>query len=149
MTILNHLLSQPVPEFSHSLEVMYEYLSIRENKLKEKKAGRGGKGTLSREALEDISAKLTEIENGLVFVDGRRLDKEELDEARALGMTLVLSIRMSFSYFTLPELAAQLLLVAIPICESLLVAHIKRRVEGEGRWAVGNELEHLERMVSF
>jgi hypothetical protein len=117
--------------------------------LKEKKAGRGGKGTLSREALEDISAKLTEIENGLVFVDGRRLDKEELDEARALGMTLVLSIRMSFSYFTLPELAAQLLLVAIPICESLLVAHIKRRVEGEGRWAVGNELEHLERMVSF
>lgn len=148
MTILNHLLSQPVPPFSHSLEVIYEYLSIRENKLKEKKAGKGGKGTLSKEALEDISARLTEIENGLVFVDGRRLDKDELDEPRALGMTLVLSIRMSFSYFTLQEIAAQLLLVAIPTCESLLVTHIKRRVEGEGRWAVGNELEHLERIVS-
>jgi hypothetical protein len=146
---LNHLLSQPVPEFSHSLEVIYEYLLIRENKLKEKKAGKGGKGTLSREALEDISARLTEIEHGLSFVNGRKLEKEELDEARALGMTLVLSLRMSFSYFTLPELAAQLLLVAVPVCEGLLVQHIRRRVEGEGRWAVGNELEHLERMVSL
>jgi hypothetical protein len=149
ITILNHLLSQPVPEFSHSLEVIYEYLLIRENKLKEKKAGKGGKGTLSREALEDISARLTEIEHGLSFVNGRKLEKEELDEARALGMTLVLSLRMSFSYFTLPELAAQLLLVAVPVCEGLLVQHIRRRVEGEGRWAVGNELEHLERMVSL
>ena len=137
-----------MPEFSHSLEVIYEYLLLRENKLKEKKAGRGGKATLSREALEDISARLTEIENGLSFVNGRKLEKEELDDSRALGMTLILSLRMSYSYFTLQELASQLLLVAIPVCEGLLVAHIKRRVEGEGRWAVGNELEHLERIVS-
>ena len=129
--------------------MIYEYLLIRENKLKEKKAGKGGKGTLSREALEDISARLTEIEHGLSFVNGRKLEKEELDESRALGMTLILSLRMSFSYFTLPELAAQLLLVAVPVCEGLLVQHVRRRVEGEGRWAIGNELEHLERMVSL
>jgi hypothetical protein len=128
--------------------VVYEYLSIRENKLKEKKYGKGGKGTLSREALEDMSARLTEIEDGLCHVDGRRLEKEELDNARTRGMTLVLSIRMSFSYFTLQELSTQLLLIDIPTCEGLLVHHIKRRVEGEGRWSVGNELEHLERIVS-
>lgn len=129
--------------------MIYEYLLIRENKLKEKKAGKGGKGTLSREALEDISARLTEIEQGLSFVNGRKLEKEDLDEARALGLTLILSLRMSFSYFTLPELAAQLLLVAVPVCEGLLVQHVRRRAEGEGRWAVGNELEYLEKMVRF
>lgn len=147
-TIVAHLLSQPSPSLEHSREVILEYVLAKETKARDKKPGKGGKGSLSREALEEISDRLTEIEEGLMNHDGRRLDLVELDEPRQLGMTLVLSLRMSLSYFTLQELSKQLLKVPLGVGEKILVQHIRRRVAGEGRWGVGKELEYLESLVS-
>jgi hypothetical protein len=147
-TILNHLLSQPEPTLEHSREVILEYVLAKETKAREKRHGRGGKGTLGREALEEISARLTEVEAGLMFVEGRKLELEELDRPRQLGMTLILSLRMSLSYFTSRELAEQLLKVPVGTAERILVQHIRRRVAGEGRWGEGKELEYLESLVS-
>jgi len=61
--------------------------------------------------------------------------------------TLILSLRMSLSYFTLQELADQLLSLAVGDAEKTLVQHIRRRVAGEGRWGVGKELEYVEGLV--
>lgn len=146
-TILAHLLSEPAPSIEHSREVVLEYVLARETKARDKRPGKGGRGTLSREALEEISDRLTEIESGLMTDDGRRLSRNELDEPRTLGMTLLLSLRMSLSYFTLQELSKQLLEVTLGIGERILVQHIRRRLPGEGRWAVGKELEYLESLV--
>lgn len=125
-----------------------EYVLSKETKARDKKPGKGGKGSLSREALEEISDRLTEIEQGLMSHEGRKLDLGDLDEPRQLGMTLVLSLRMSLSYFTLQELSKQLLKVPLGVAERILVQHIRRRVPGEGRWGVGKELEYLENLVS-
>ena len=72
---------------------------------------------------------------------------DELDEPRKLGLTLVLSLRLSLSYFTLRELSDQLLVLAAPDAERTLVQHIRRRVQGEGRFGIGKELEYLEDLV--
>lgn len=113
----------------------------RETRLREKKPGRGGKGTLDREGLEDVGARLGEVEDGL------QPGAQEMDEARQMGLALILALRMSLSYFTLPALAKQLLLLAVPDAERVLVQHVRRRVEAEGRYGVGKELAYLESMV--
>jgi hypothetical protein len=56
---------------------------------------------------------------------------------------------MSLSYFTLQELADELLQLGVGDAERILVQHIRRRVQGEGRYGVGKELELVEEMVSF
>jgi hypothetical protein len=73
----------------------------------------------------------------------------ELDEPRQIGVTLCLSLRMSLSYFTLRELAGQIMLLNLADAERTLVQHIRRRVQGEGRWGVGKELEYVESLVSI
>lgn len=163
-TILSHLLSQPPPSLEHSREVILEYILAREGKMREKKYGRGGKGTLGRDSFEDLSKRLSEVEDGLratatsprggpsdlgtsLFSGTRRISVGGLDEARQLGLTLILSLRMSLSYFTLQELADQLLSLAVGDAEKTLVQHIRRRVAGEGRWGVGKELEYVEGLV--
>lgn len=145
MTILHHLLSQPPPAIEHSREVILEYVLNRETKLREKKSGRGGKGTLGREGFEDIANKLAEVEAGL-RIPG--IDTMELSANRQLGLALILSLRMSLSYFTLGELGDQLLKLATPDAERVVVQHVRKRSPGEGRYAVGRELEHLESLVS-
>ena len=171
-SILHHLLSKPTPSILHSREVILEYVLAREGKLREKKPGRGGKGTLSREGFEEISKRLSEIEDGLKGVQATsprrgtfsRHDSIQdgssespypsplsppanLDEARTIGLTLILSLRLSLSYFTLQGLAEQLLVLATPDAERTLVQHIRRRVQSEGRFGVGKELEYLEILV--
>ena len=137
-TILQHLLSRPTPSVQHSREVILEYVLAREAKLKEKKSGRGGKGTLGRDGFEDLSKRMAEIE----------LSLDPNIESQQLGLTLILSLRMSLSYFSLPELVNQLLLLAVADAERTLLQHIRRRVLGEGRYHVGKELEHVEGLVS-
>lgn len=112
-----------------SREIILEYTLGRETKSRDKKPGQGGKGTIGRDTLEEISKRLAEIE--AVCIRYR---------------PLLLSIRLSLSYFTIPELAEQLLLLAIPDAERTLVQHIRRRLPGEGRFAVGKELQHLEQL---
>ena len=159
-TVLHHLLSQPTPSIEESREVILEYVLARESKLRDKKPGKGGKGTLGRDIFEDISKRLDEVEDGLKGVQPmsprstgagspRRKSLEELDRPRKLGLMLTLSLRMSLSYFTLQELAAQLKLLALADAERMLVQHIRRRVSGEGRWGVGKELEIVESVVSL
>lgn len=140
VTILHHLLSSPEP-FSRSREIVLEYVLAREGKLREKKLGKGGKGTLDREGLEDVAARLGEVEEGL------QPGIQGMDEARQMGLALILALRMSFSYFTLPALGKQLLVLAVPDAERVLVQHIRRRVEAEGRYGVGKELEYLESLT--
>lgn len=84
-----------------------------------------------------------------MHAEGRRLELHELDQPRQLGMTLILSLRMSLSYFTSQEIAQQLLKVPIGVAERILVQHIRRRVAGEGRWGEGKELEYIESIVSL
>lgn len=166
-TILNHLLATPPPSIQHSREVVLEYVLSREAKLKEKKPGRAGKGTLGREAFEDIAKRMGELEDSLRGNSAsrpstspsrdaypsprespRQLKAQLLNENQQIGLTLILSLRMSLSYFTLQELANQLMLVALGDAERMLIQHIRRRVSGEGRWGVGKELEYVERLVS-
>lgn len=144
VTILHHLLSSPFP-LERSREIILEYVLAREGRLRDKKSGRGGKGTLDKDGLEDVGARLGEVEDGL---QPRGTNAEELDENRQMGLALILSLRMSLSYFTLAALGKQLMLLAIPDAERVLVQHVRRRVEGEGRYGVGKELRHLERLVS-
>lgn len=157
-TVLHHLLSQPTPSIEESREVILEYVLARELKLRDKKPGKGGKGTLGRDIFEDISKRLDEVEDGLKGIQPmsprsagpdspRRKSLEELDRPRKLGLMLTLSLRMSLSYFTLQELATQLKLLALADAERMLVQHIRRRVSGEGRWGVGKELEIVESVV--
>ncbi|WVQ70764.1 hypothetical protein IAR50_000286 [Cryptococcus sp. DSM 104548] len=164
-TILAHLLSSPLPTIQHSRQVILEYALARETRLREKKPGRAGKGTLGREAFEDIAKRMGEIEDGLRqhSPDSPRRgslplrdaypspqssqDLPELNESQQTGLTLILSLRMSLSYFTLQELADQLLLLALGDAERMLVQHIRRRVPGEGRWGVGKELEFVESLT--
>ncbi|ORY31294.1 hypothetical protein BCR39DRAFT_527314 [Naematelia encephala] len=160
-TILHHLLSYPTPTLEHSREVILEYVLAREGKLKEKKPGRGGKGTLGRDGFEEISRRLGEIEDGLRGLFSPRgptadlpsssrnpypspKPDNELDESRQLGLALLLSLRLSLSYFTLQELANQLVVLPVADAERTLVQHIRRRVAGEGRWGVAKELEYVE-----
>nr|ODN95966.1 hypothetical protein L204_03657 [Cryptococcus depauperatus CBS 7855] len=167
-TILNHLMSLPPPSIQHSREVILEYVLARETKLKEKKAGRAGKGTLGREGFEDLARRMGELEEALRG-DSTTIKREatpsspsrdlyptprspqqlqqSLNENQQIGLTLILSLRMSLSYFTLQEVAGQLLLLALGDAERMLVQHIRRRVPGEGRWSVGKELEYIESLV--
>ncbi|WVQ86161.1 hypothetical protein IAT38_008329 [Cryptococcus sp. DSM 104549] len=187
-TILHHLLSQPPPSIEHSREIILEYVLARELKLREKKSGRAGKGTLGREGFEDIGKRMGEIEDGLrggggeSSLGGSGLTSpkrgestpmamspsretaypspksprafsvgpgalDELNENQQIGLTLVLSLRMSLSYFSLVELAEQLMQLALADAERTLVQHIRRRVPGEGRWGVGKELEYVESLT--
>ncbi|WWD20796.1 hypothetical protein CI109_105273 [Kwoniella shandongensis] len=171
VTILHHLLSQPPPSIEHSREVILEYVLAREGKLKEKKPGRGGKGTLGREGFDDIGKRLGEIEEGLTggsttspkqpissmpmassssrdaYPTPRSSRTQSLTENQQIGLTLILSLRMSLSYFSLQELANQLLSLALGDAERTLVQHVRRRVQGEGRWGVGKELEYVESLT--
>lgn len=166
-TILSHLLATPPPSIQHSREIILEYVLAREAKFKEKKPGRAGKGTMGREAFEDIAKRMGELEDFLrensasspptspsrdVYPSPRRPPRSSqaqlLNENQQIGLTLILSLRMSLSYFTLQELANQLMLVALGDAERMLIQHIRRRVPGEGRWGVGKELEYVEGLVS-
>jgi len=155
-TILNHLLSRPTPSLEHSREVILEYVLARESKLKEKKPGRGGKGTVGRDGFEEIGKRLAEVEDGLreaspssprTTITSQAETSQPLGKSQQIGLTLILSLRMSLSYFSLRELADQLLPLAIGDAEKVIVQHIRRRVQGEGRWGVGNELEYVEGLV--
>jgi hypothetical protein len=143
-TILHHLLSSPPPTIERSREIILEYVLGRELKIREKKPGPGGRGTIGRDGFEEISKRLAEIEDEL-----RASASPDLDEARQIGLTLILSLRMTLSYFTLQELADQLDQLNIADAERILVQHIRRRVQGEGRYGVGSELEYVESLVGI
>lgn len=121
----------------------------REQKAREKKPGRGGKGTIGKDTFEEISARLGEVEDGLRGGATSPLGSppRKLDSARQRDLALLLSIRLTLSYFTLRELAEQLLVLSVPDAERALLQHIRRRVAGEGRWGVGKELEFVEGLV--
>jgi len=143
-------LSQPPPSLEHSREVILEYVLAREQKAREKKPGRGGKGTIGKETFEEISARLGEVEDGLRGATTSPMGSppRQLDAARQRDLALLLSIRLTLSYFTPRELAEQLLVLSVPDAERALLQHIRRRVAGEGRWGVGKELEYVESLVS-
>lgn len=154
---MNYLLSTPTPSILNSRKVILEYVLAREARLREKKHGLGGKGTLGRDSFEDIAARLGEIENGLRGTGSLvgfnaaavpAVPDEELDDPRKTGLALILSLRMLLSYFTLPDLARQLLCQHPSDAERTLVQHVRRRVPGEGRYNVGRELEFVESLVS-
>ncbi|BEJ14602.1 hypothetical protein CspHIS471_0403690 [Cutaneotrichosporon sp. HIS471] len=154
--VLNYLLSSPEPSLLTARKVILEYVLNRETRLREKKHGTGGKGTLGRDSFEEIGARLGEIEDGLrgtgVLVGAHTaavpaVPDEELDDPRKMGLALILSLRMLLSYFTLPDLARQLLLQHPTDAERTLVQHIRRRVPGEGRYNVGRELEFVESLT--
>jgi hypothetical protein len=113
-------------------------------KIRDKKPGRGGKGTLGREGFEDIARRLSEVEDGLRLPD---VDSMQLSSNRQMGLALILSLRMSLSYFTSMEVGYQLLKLGTPDAERVIVQHIRKRVAGEGRYALGKELDHLEFIV--
>lgn len=155
--VLNYLLSSPAPSLLTARKVILEYVLQRESRLREKKHGLGGKGTLGRDSFEEIAARLGEIEDGLrgtgVLIGAHAptvpaVPDEELDDPRKMGLALILSLRMLLSYFTLPDLARQLLLQHPTDAERTLVQHVRRRVPGEGRYHVGRELEFVESLVS-
>lgn len=152
-TVLKYLLSSPVPSLLTARKVILEYVLNREARLREKKPGIGGKGTLGRDSFEEIGARLGEIEDGLrgtgvlVGTHVPAVPDEELDDPRKMGLALILSLRMLLSYFTLPDLARQLLLQHPTDAERTLVQHIRRRVPGEGRYNVGRELEFVESLT--
>lgn len=154
--VLNYLLSTPPPSLTNSRQVILEYVLHREARLREKKHGPGGKGTLGRESFEEIAGRLGEIEDGLRGTGPLvspststvpAVPDEELDDPRKTGLALILSLRMLLSYFTLPDLARQLLCQHPTDAERTLVQHIRRRVHGEGRYNVGRELEFVESLV--
>lgn len=157
-SILAYLLADPMPPVHLSRKVMLEYVLSREARLREKKHGRGGKGTLGREGFEELASRMGEIEDGLRGTgplahasrmsrhDGQVAD-EDLSPARQTGLALVLSLRMLLSYFTLPDLAKQLLQQTPQDAERTLVQHVRRRVAGEGRYSVGRDLEYVESLV--
>lgn len=156
-TLLRYLTSEPTPSIQRAREAILEYVLNREARIREKKPGRGGKGTLGREGFEEIATSLAEIEDGLRgtgtlaergVVRDHFVPDDELDGARQLGLALVLSLRMLLSYFTLPDLARQILALPPSDAERTLVQHIRRRVAGEGRYAVARELEYVESLVS-
>lgn len=154
--VLHYLLSTPTPTILNSRKVILEYVLNRETRLREKKHGLGGKGTLGRDSFEEIAARLGEIEDGLRGTGSLvgpnaaavpAVPDEELDTPRKTGLALILSLRMLLSYFTLPDLARQLLCQHPSDAERTLVQHIRRRVGGEGRYNVGRELEFVESLV--
>lgn len=157
--MLAYLLAEPMPPVHQSRKVLLEYVLSREARLREKKHGRGGKGTLGREGFEELADRMGEIEEGLrgtgPLAHASRMPRhngpvedEDLSPARQTGLALVLSLRMLLSYFTLPDLAKQLLQQTPQDAERTLVQHIRRRVAGEGRYSVGKELEYVESLVS-
>ncbi|TXT13035.1 hypothetical protein VHUM_01436 [Vanrija humicola] len=154
-TILAHLVSKPTPSVQQMREVVLEYVITRETRLRERKYGRGGKGTLGRDGFEEIAGHINEIEEGLrgkgqlagprgVVLANPVASDEELDEERQIALALLLSLRMLLSYFTLADLARQLLRQTPTDAERTLVQHLRRRVAGEGRFGVGKELEYVE-----
>lgn len=154
--MLAYLLSEPTPSVQQARDVILEYVLSREAKLRDKKPGRGGKGTLGRDGFEEIGTLLGEIEDGLrgrgPLATGRNMTAaqapdDELPPARQLGLALVLSLRMLLSYFTLTDLGRQLLSQTPQDAVRTLVQHIRRRVPGEGRFNVGRELEYIESLV--
>jgi hypothetical protein len=140
--VLTFLLSTPTPDIQRSREVVLEYVLARETRLRDKKPGRGGKGTLGRDGFEEIAVRLGEIEDGLrgkgpLASVGRRAapapgtPDAELAPPRQMGLALV----------------RQLLSQPPSDAVRTLVQHIRRRVPGEGRFGVGRDLEYLESLT--
>ncbi|KAL7420865.1 hypothetical protein Q5752_004819 [Cryptotrichosporon argae] len=160
-SVAAHLLSRPAPSIARAREVVLEYVFAREARLRDKRPGRGGKGTLGRDGFDDLARRLGEVEDALRAgavaspTSSPARDRQQapplaladLDEPRRVGLMLVLSLRMSLSYFTLQEVAKELLELALGDAERTLVQHIRRRVAGEGRYGVGKELEAIESMT--
>lgn len=108
----------------------------------------GGKGTLAASALADIGAKLDEIAEAL---GGQRHDpngvSDSADGANADALALLLSIRLSLGYLGEKQLLQQLDSLSLSDGEAVLRHYIKRRLPGEGRYAMGKVLESLESQV--
>jgi hypothetical protein len=64
-------------------------------------------------------------------------------------LSLVLSLRLSLSYFSTQELNDQLLLLPLQDAELALRMYVKRRLPGDGRWSVCKALEALEGNVGL
>lgn len=91
----------------------------------------GGKGTLSAAALEDIGSKFDELEEALG------------GNGNADALALLLSIRLSLGYLNEVQLLQQLESLSLSDGEAVLRHYIKRRLPGEGRFAMGKVLEGL------
>lgn len=94
----------------------------------------GGKGTLSSAALEDIGSKFDELGEAL--------------RGNADALALLLSIRLSLGYLNEGQLLQQLESLSLSDGEAVLRHYIKRRLPGEGRFAMGKVLEGLTIQVA-
>jgi hypothetical protein len=108
----------------------------------------GGKGTLAAAALADIGSKFDEIAEAL---GGQRHDPDGVPDtgagANADALALLLSIRLSLGYLDEKQLLQQLDSLSLSDGEAVLRHYIKRRLPGEGRYAMGKVLENLESQV--
>lgn len=108
----------------------------------------GGKGTLAAAALADIGSKFDEIAEAL---GGQRHDPDGVSDsgagANADALALLLSIRLSLGYLDEKQLLQQLDSLSLSDGEAVLRHYIKRRLPGEGRYAMGKVLENLESQV--
>lgn len=93
----------------------------------------GGKGTLAAVALEDIGSKFDELAEAL--------------RGNADALALLLSIRLSLGYLNEAQLLQQLESLSLSDGEAVLRHYIKRRLPGEGRFAMGKVLEGLNAQV--
>ncbi|GHJ87683.1 hypothetical protein NliqN6_4085 [Naganishia liquefaciens] len=108
----------------------------------------GGKGTLAAAALADIGTKFDEIAEAL---GGQRQDpsgvSDSADGANAEAMALLLSVRLSLGYLDEKQLLQQLDSLSLSDGEAVLRHYIKRRLPGEGRYAMGKVLENLDSQI--
>lgn len=109
----------------------------------------GGKGTLAAVALEDIGSKFDELAEAL---GGRRHDPQGVPDstagANASALALLLSVRLSLGYLNEGQLLQQLESLSLSDGEAVLRHYVKRRLPGEGRYALGKVLEGLESQVA-
>lgn len=93
--------------------------------------GRGGKGTIASSGYEDIATKFKEVTGVLV-------------NPPAEVSALLLALRLQLSYLTLDELHNELKTLHLEDAETVLRQWVKRRLPGDGRYAVGKALDKLE-----
>ncbi|KAJ9112542.1 hypothetical protein QFC19_000557 [Naganishia cerealis] len=124
-------------------EVVLEWALGMESSKSTSEGKFGGKGTVSVAALEEIGAKFDELEEALGG-GKNQVGVDPTANANADALALLLSIRLSLGYLNEEQLLRQLETLPLSDGEAVLRHYIKRRLAGEGRYAIGKSLEALE-----
>jgi hypothetical protein len=96
----------------------------------------GGKGSVGSAGFGELVKSYTSLSSGL---------PKPLDPSLS---ALLLSIRLSMGYLTFSELQTQLTIyLGLREGEECLRIWVGRRIQGDGRWAMGNTLDELIRLT--